>query len=97
MGQKIEISSSVTLGDVAVFDTDRSLSGQDGERYRSAEEAASGNTYPAGLAGRLFADVSAVKSVYVTSNLLTIEREGGWDDDTIAEASAVIGGFFAFY
>jgi hypothetical protein len=97
VGQKIEISNSVTLGDVAVFDTDRSLSGQDGERYRSVDEAANGSTYPAGLAGRLFADVDGVKSVYVTSNLVTIERAGGWDDDSLERASSVISGFFAYY
>ena len=97
MGQKIEISSSVTLGDVAVFDTDRSLSGQDGERYRSVDEAESGNTYPAGLAKRLFSEVEGVRSVYVTSNLVTVEREDGWDDGSLEQASSVIGGFFAFY
>lgn len=97
MGQKIEISSSVTLGDVAVFDTDRSLSGQDGERYRSVDEAANGSTYPAGLAGRLFADVDGVTSVYVTSNLVTIERAGGWDEERLDRAASVIREFFAYY
>lgn len=97
MGQKIEIASSVTIGDVAVFDTDRSLTGQDGERYRSDGEAEARSTVPAGLARRLFSADQAVRSVYVTSNIVTIERDGGWDDTTLDQTGALISNLFLFY
>ena len=97
MGQKIEITRSVTIGDVVVFDTDRTFSGQDGERYQSAGEAEAGTTYPAALAGRLFAVDAAVCSVYVTSNIVTIEREGGWDDGAVDQSGSIISDFFLFY
>jgi hypothetical protein len=97
VGQKIEITSAVTIGDVAVYDTDRSLSGQDGERYRSAAEAETGTTIPADLSRRLFANDEAVISVYVTSNVVTVERTGGWDGDALDSTGSVITDFFLFY
>lgn len=97
MGQKIEITSSVTIGDVAVFDTDRSLGGQDGERYRSVDEAAAGTTYPAALAKKLLSADDAVKSVYVNSNVVSVEKAGGWDAGALDRAGALIGDFFLFY
>lgn len=40
MGQLIEIDQVVQLGDVLMISTDRSLSGQDGETYRSTIDLA---------------------------------------------------------
>lgn len=97
MGQKIEISSAVTIGDVAVFDTDRSLSGQDGERFRSAAEAAEKSTFPARLAARLFDAGDEVQSVYVTSNVISVERSGGWDAHDLEETGTLIREFLLFY
>lgn len=96
MGQKIEVVATSVIGAVAVFDTDRSLSGQDGERYRSAEAAADGTTFPAELAGRLF-ELSGISSVYVTSNVVSVERDGGWSEDDLTAVSQVISDFFLFY
>ncbi|HSR44657.1 MAG TPA: hypothetical protein VLT15_05410 [Acidimicrobiia bacterium] len=97
MGQKIEIASSTTIGDVAVFDTDRTLSGQDGERYRSLDETEGRTTYPAGVARAILSGDGAVQSVYITSNVVTIERRGGWDEESITEAGRLISDFFLFY
>ena len=97
MGQKIEITSSSVLGDVAVFDTDRSLGGQDGDRFRSVEEAGEATTLPADLAGRIFSSDAAVQSVYVTSNVVTVERGDGWDETAVEATGAVISEFFLFY
>ncbi len=97
MGQKIEITSAVTVGDVAVFDTDRTLSGQDGERYRSVDETEAKTTYPAGVAKRLLSADEAVRSVYVTSNVVSVDREGGWNETALDEAGELIRSFFLFY
>lgn len=97
MGQKIEITSAVTLGNVAVFDTDRTLGGQDGDRFRSADEAETLTTVPADLARRLFAADEKTQSVFITSNLVTVERATGWDEDAIKVAGDVIAELFLFY
>jgi len=97
LGQKIEITSAVTVGDVAVFDTDRTLGGQDGERYRSVDETEAKTTYPAGVAKRLLSADGAVRSVYVTSNVVSVDREGGWDETALNEAGDLISNFFLFY
>jgi hypothetical protein len=97
LGQKIEITSSVTIGDVAVFDTDRTLGGQDGERFRSVDEASAGTTYPAALATTLLSDDEDAKSVYVNSNVVSVERAGGWDAGSLEQTGSLISNFFLFY
>lgn len=96
MGQTITVDSSV-VGEVAVFDTNRSLTGQDGGEFASADDAAGADGFDAQLAARLFASDEAVQAVYVLSNALTVQRAGGWDDAALAKASTVIREFFVFY
>ena len=97
MGQRIEVLSSTVVGDSVVFDTDRSITGQDGVFYSSAEEAAAGEAFPDVLAQRLFASDDGVASVFVASNTVTVTRSGGWDDGAVAAASTVVTEFFVFY
>jgi hypothetical protein len=97
MGQQIEIQETTRLGNVLVVSTDRSLSGQDGETYRSGAEADAGNTFPARLAARLFAADSRIEHVYVMSNTVSIGRSGGWEDGAVSTASNVVVNFFTFY
>ena len=96
MGQTITVESSV-VGEVAVFDTNRSLTGQDGGEFASADAAAEASGFDAELAGRLFAADTRVRHVYVLSNALTVQRQGGWDDAALAAAGGVIRDFFIFY
>ena len=96
MGQTITVESNV-IGEVAVFDTNRSLTGQDGGEFASAEEAAAGDGFDAELALRLFAADAAVQHVYVLSNALTVQRTNGWDDAAVTAASGIIRDFFVFY
>ena len=63
MGQHITVSAPSVIGDIAVFDTDRSLSGQDGIGFTSADEATATDTFPGRLAARLFAADPAVSCV----------------------------------
>ena len=95
MGQPIEVTEPTVLEAVAVFDTDRSLSGQDGESFSPA--ASSGDTFPAELARRIFAADSAADHVYVFSNTISVRRTGGWDDERLAATHGLITDFFVFY
>lgn len=96
MGQLIEVRA-VVLGDVAIFDTDRSLSGQDGETFTSVDGARAGDTYPALVAAALFEHDAALVSVYVYSNTISVKRSGQWSDEQAAEASDVIRNFLVYY
>lgn len=96
MGQLIDVSSTV-VGGTAIFDTDRSITGQDGAEFRSAEAAGEGETFPHKLAQRLFATDSAIESVFVASNVVTVSRSGGWPDAAVAALSQEVRDFFLFY
>ena len=89
MGQLIEVDH-LLLGDVAVFDTDRSLSGQEGETYANAAAAAASSTFPGRVATALFATVPSIMSVYVFSNTVSVRRSGGWTDEQASGAAAII-------
>ncbi|MDH3730871.1 MAG: NifU N-terminal domain-containing protein [Acidimicrobiia bacterium] len=96
MGQQIEVTSQA-IGEAAIFDTDRSITGQDGSEFGSPEEAAASDAFPNSLAQRLFAADEAISTVFVASNVVTVTRRGGWNDATLAAASGVLSDFFLFY
>ena len=96
MGQIINVTGTVS-GDSAVFEADRSLSGQDGGSYESIEETADDPTFPARLAARLFESDTAVNRVFAGSNGVVIRRTGGWTDSDVTQVGAVIEEFFVFY
>lgn len=96
MGQPIQVESSV-IGDVAIFDTDRSITGQDGLSFASAEGANPEEGFPADLASRLFALDDAVNHVFLASNLVVVRRVGGWEDETVGSAAEVVSDFFLVY
>lgn len=93
MGQLIEVTPT-SLGDVAVFDLDRSLTGQDGLVYRSPP---GDDDWPAVLARRLWDLDGGVDTVYVLSNTVSVRRDGGWDDGALAAATDVISKLFVHY
>ncbi len=97
MGQVINVTKITVSGDAAVFDSDRSLSGQDGSGYSSAPDAAEVSTVPARLAAAIFAADSKIVHVYVASNGVVVKREDGWDDSVTAATAGVIREFFVFY
>ena len=96
MGQLIRVAT-VPMGDLAVFDTDRSITGQDGHEYGSLEEARAGQTFPSELAARLFEADEEVRHVYVLSNTVVVRRSGGWEEEVLEGAAEVIRTFFVFY
>jgi ferredoxin--NADP+ reductase len=93
MGQTIEVKST-QIGDVALFDTDRSLTGQDSHSFAGTSD---GDDPPALLANRLFDSDPSVLHVHVLSNTVSIERDGGWDNTSLAAARSVIANLFVFY
>ena len=94
MGQRIEVSS-VALGTVALFSTDRSLTGQDGvELFRGAID---GEGPPAELARRLFAADDGIDHVHILSNTVAVRRDVDWEEDALAEAAEIISGLFIHY
>lgn len=96
MGQLIEVEAT-KMGNVAIFDTDRSLSGQDGETYTSEVDAADVDTFPAALARALFAHDPSLSSVFVYSNTVSIGRSAEWNDDAMSDMAEVIRNFLVYY
>ncbi len=85
----IEVDHSL-LGDVALFDTDRSLSGQEGETFSDPESAKQSGTFPGKVAASLLAGISAIESIYVFSNTISVKRSGGWTVDRLEEAAGIV-------
>lgn len=96
MGQPIKVEAT-QVSEVVIFDTDRSITGQDGSGFASLEEAAAVEIFPAQLAARLFQSDDTIDHVFVASNQVVVRRPSGWDTADVARASGVITDFFLFY
>jgi hypothetical protein len=96
MGQPIKVSTTV-LGDVMLVDTDRSITGQEGTAYTSADGAAADGRLPGRLAGRLYEADDSIAGVFVASNQVVIRRTDGWDEAAAETVSGIVEGFFVFY
>lgn len=94
MGQDVNIKDTVTMGDVLVIDTDRSLTGQDGHAMTPGSER---QGVPGRLADRLFALDLEIDYVFVSQNTVTVRREGTWDEDNAGLVTDVTGSFLRFY
>ena len=95
MGQLINVESSV-IDDVVVYDTDRSIAGQDGAAYDRGSETDDG-TFPGELAGRVLAGDGVIDHVWVASNQVVVRRPGGWDDTAVESTGTIIRELFQFY
>jgi ferredoxin--NADP+ reductase len=93
MGQTIEFDAT-EFGQVAVFDLDRSLTGQDARIFTGSPEGA---TPPRSLARRLWAQLDDIASVHILSNTVTVQRRTDWDADTLERAREVIANLFVHY
>jgi hypothetical protein len=97
MGKPIAVTSSGVVGDVAVFDTDRSITGQDGIGFGSGADGVAAGSLPGSLAARLFEVVPGLTNAFVASSQVVLRRSGGWDEAARAAAGATIAHFFVFY
>lgn len=96
MGQAMEVVAS-RQGDVVIFDTDRSITGQDGISYTSVGEAAIDSRFPGRLAERLMTADPSLSSVWLASNLVVARRAAAWEPAAIDATAAIIRDFFLFY
>lgn len=96
MGQIISVAGT-TLGATAIFEADRSLSGQDGGSYESSPDTAEDTTFPARLAAEIFAADPGVTRVFVGSNGIVVHRDNPWSDPELERIGSVIEDFFVFY
>jgi hypothetical protein len=96
VGQQIEIKSSVVLGNMLVIDTNRTLTGQNGEAYASLDDAV-GPTLPAELAGSLFSSLGDVDHVFTASNSISVRAKQAWSEPDVAIANATVRNFFTYW
>lgn len=94
MGQRIEVKA-IVFEDVAVFDTDRSITGQDGRGF--ARDSDFGDDFGSRLAAKLFDTDEALVHVFAASSQVVVRRPDGWDEASVARASGVIRDLFVFY
>ena len=94
MGQLIQVDAS-PMGTVALFSTDRSLTGQDGVGI--TPRALDGADPPHELARRLFDADQLIDHVHVLSNTVSVRRRESWDDEAIGRASDIIANLFIHY
>jgi len=97
LGQRIEIESSQVVDESVILGTNRSLTGTRGEGYGSAADAADSGTFAGRLAADLFELDDAVTRVFIESNVVVLQREGGWPGDLRSAAESVVEEFFLFY
>lgn len=93
MGQLIEVVTT-RIGDVAVFDLDRSLTGQEGEVFTFRPD---GDAPPPTLARRLWDQLPDISSVHVHSNTVTVRLGSGWDEDALKTAGETVARLFVHY
>lgn len=94
MGQLIQVEAS-PIGAVALFSTDRSLTGQDGVSLSPG--FADGADPPHQLARRLFDADPLIDHVHILSNTVAVRRSQGWDDEAVGRAGDVIANLFVHY
>lgn len=97
MGQPIAVTSTMLVEDVAMFATDRAVTGQNGASFSDEESAESAGSFPGSLAARLLAGDEAVEHVFVASNQIVARRRDGWDEPSLTRAAETITEFFVFY
>jgi ferredoxin--NADP+ reductase len=94
MGQPIAVTAT-PVGEVGVFALDRSLTGQDGHEF--VDPPLETQDPPSTLAARLFGSDATFSTIHVLSNVVTISRPGGWDQQALDRASAVIADLFVVF
>lgn len=94
MGQLIDVTAT-NLGRVAIFDLDRSLTGQDGHTF--GQSPADVDDPASRLASRLFEADHNIETVHVLSNTVSVARQNLWETAAIENASDVISRLFVFY
>ena len=95
MGQPMQVFSTTVVDSIAMFATDRGVTGQEGVSV--ARDAEATGEFPSELAAEIFATDDGIDHVFVASNQVVVRRSGDWDDALLDSVAAVITGFFVFY
>ncbi len=93
MGQRIEVATE-THADIAVFATDRTITGQDATTFT---RTGAFEGFGGAVAERLFDADPAIDHVFAQFNVVSARRSGGWDDRSLERAAEEIGDFFLVY
>lgn len=93
MGQEISVRA-IRLGTVAIFDLDRSLTGQDPEVYLRSP---AGDSPPERLARQLWDADGQLASVHVLSNTVTVARSEPWTEEVLSDARDILTRLFVYY
>ena len=94
MGQDVAIRETTTMGDVLVIDSDRSFTGQDGHMITRGSDH---HGVPGELAERIFSLDPGIDYIFVLQNIVTVRRNGGWDEEIAARVTEITGSFLRFY
>ena len=97
MGQAIQIKGASTIGEVTVFELNRSLTGQAGESYDGPESAELVNTLPGVLARRLFGAIPTVDHVYAAGSLVSVRDSAAWASDAREKVEYELRNFFTHW
>ena len=97
MGQTIQVLNRVVLDEVAVLDTDRTITAMDGAGFGSVAAAEEGEGLPARLAGVLFGADPEVSHVFIAANQVLLQRSGGWDEAALDAAADEVSRFLVYY
>jgi ferredoxin--NADP+ reductase len=79
------------MGNVAMFDLDRSLTGQDGVSFF---ESPPGSAPPETLARRLWESDNRIQSVHILSNTVSVDHGHDWNEDDVESVSEIIANLF---
>ena len=95
MGQKIELKTT-SFNKNIIFDLNRSLSGQDGITYHNIADASLHDEVSAQLALKLFKYSQDIESIFIQSNMVTINFQRNIGNDT-SHVENTLQNFFIFY
>jgi len=95
MGQPMQILDTTVVDAIAIFATDRGVTGQEGVSVSRGDEA--GDGFPVALADAIFDTDDGIEHVFVASNQVVARHAEGWTEDLLDAVSGVITGFFVFY
>jgi len=95
MGQLIEVSAK-KFNKSIIFELNRSVSGQEGMTFHNISQASLIDEISGQLALELFQNLDEVESIFVQSNMVTINFLRNIGDDTKV-AEDTLKNFFIFY
>ena len=95
MGQFIEVKTT-KLNKTIIFELNRSVSGQEGMTFHNISEASLIPDVSGQLALKLFQETSDIETIFIQSNIVTVNFDRNIGSDT-SEVEKTLENFFVFY